>query len=75
MSSNCSSLPEVLAGAALLVDPEDVEAVTAGLERLLLDGNFRSVARQEGLMRASQFAWPACVDQTVAVYRQVLATT
>lgn len=75
LSSNRSSLPEVVADVALLVDPEDVEAITAGLERLLLDEDFRSVARQEGLVRASQFTWSVCVDQTVAVYRQVLAAT
>lgn len=75
LSANRSSLPEVVADVALLVDPEDVEAITAGLERLLLDEDFRSAARQEGLVRASQFTWSVCVDQTVAVYRQVLAAT
>ena len=73
MISNRSSLPEVAGEAALQVDPEDVEAMTRGLERLLSDAAFRANAAAAGPQRAAEFTWGRCVDRTVAVYRQVLS--
>ncbi|HAS50684.1 MAG TPA: glycosyltransferase family 1 protein, partial [Gammaproteobacteria bacterium] len=37
LTTNRSSLPEVAGDAALLIDPEDVDAMTTSLERLLTD--------------------------------------
>ncbi len=71
--SNRSSLPEVAGDAALQVDPEDVEAMTRGLERLLSDSAFRARAAQAGPPRAAGFTWERCVDRTVDVYRRVMA--
>lgn len=73
LTSNRSSLPEVAGDAALLVDPENVEAITTGLERLLTDDEWRARAVERGLRQASQFSWQRCVDQTVSVYRRALA--
>lgn len=73
MISNRSSLPEVAGDAALQVDPEDVGAMTLGLERLLSDAAFRGNAAAAGPRRAAEFTWERCVDRTVGVYRQVLA--
>lgn len=73
LTSNRSSLPEVAGDTALLVDPENVEAITTGLERLLTDDEWRARAVERGLRQASQFSWQRCVDQTVSVYRQALA--
>ncbi len=71
LSSNRSSLPEVAGDAALLIEPESVEAITAGLERLLTDTTWRTQAAQRGLEQARRFSWERCVAETVAVYRQV----
>lgn len=74
LTSNRSSLPEVAGDAALLVDPEDVDALTAGLERLLTDSDWRAAAIERGLRQASRFSWTRCVDETVAVYERALAS-
>ena len=73
LTSNCSSLPEVAGDAALLVNPEDVDAITAGLERLLTDQEWRTGAIERGLQQAGRFSWERCVEETVAVYREALA--
>ncbi len=75
LSSNCSSLPEVAGDAALLVDPEDLDALTIGLERLLGDEPWRAWAKTRGLEQASRFSWDCCVEETVAVYRRLLGET
>jgi alpha-1,3-rhamnosyl/mannosyltransferase len=72
LTSNRSSLPEIAGDAALLVDPEDVDAIAAGLERLLADDEWRALAIERGLRQAGPFSWERCVEETVAVYRTAL---
>jgi glycosyltransferase involved in cell wall biosynthesis len=72
LTSDRSSLPEVVGEAAILVNPEDVEAITAGLERVLTDTDWRFVAIQRGLQQAQCFSWERCIEETVAVYQQAL---
>ncbi|MDS4019331.1 MAG: glycosyltransferase family 1 protein [Candidatus Competibacter sp.] len=72
LTSNRSSLPEVGGDATLRVDPEDVDAINAGLERLLTDDEWRMVAVEHGLRQARHFSWERCIQETIAVYRQAL---
>ena len=55
LTSHVTSLPEVCGDAALLVDPLDGEAVTAGLTRILTDGALREQLRAAGPRRAAGF--------------------
>jgi glycosyltransferase involved in cell wall biosynthesis len=73
LTSNVSSLPEAAGDAALLVDPYDVEALAAGLHRLLTDEPLRHQLRERGLVRAAQFSWPHTAQETACVYRRALA--
>jgi glycosyltransferase involved in cell wall biosynthesis len=70
--SNRSSLPEVAGDAALLFDPEDVEAIGAALERLLFDAALGARLREAGLRRAGGFSWTRTAELTVASYRRAL---
>ena len=72
LSSHRSSLPQVAGDAALLIDPEDIDDLTAGLERLLSDEPWRAVARDRGMEQARRFSWDRCVEETIAVYRRLL---
>lgn len=72
LTSDRSSLPEVAGDAALLVNPDDIDAIVAGLERLLTDTDWRSLAIERGLQRAKQFSWERCVEDTIAVYQRAL---
>ena len=72
LSSDRASLPEVAGAAALYVDPEDVDHLSVGLERLLTDDPWRAAAVTAGLLQARRFSWERCVDQTVAAYRAAL---
>lgn len=74
LTSDCSSMPEVTAGAALLVNPLDVDAIAIGLQRGLEDEPWRHAARQRGLARAAELTWDRTVAATLAVYRKMLAT-
>jgi len=68
LTSNRSSLPEVSGGAALLIDPEDDDALCCGVERALLDDDWRLAARVRGLQVASHLSWENCIERTLSVY-------
>ena len=57
VTSNTSSLPEVVGEAALMVDPTDVGAIAAAMARLLDDAPLREYLREAGIERARQFTW------------------
>lgn len=73
MTSDRSAMPEVAGDAALRVDPEDVEAITASLQRLCEDEPLRERLAQAGPARAAGFTWRRCASETVAVYREAAA--
>jgi glycosyltransferase involved in cell wall biosynthesis len=72
LTSNRSALPEVAGEAALLVDPEDTEALMISLRNLTVNEELRSRLTQLGLQRAQEFTWNAAVQRTWNVYRDVL---
>lgn len=71
--SNASTLPEVAANAALFHDPADADALRQALQIGLHDEAWRAQARAEGLRQAGRFSWQRCAQQTLQVYRTVLA--
>jgi glycosyltransferase involved in cell wall biosynthesis len=72
-TSDRSSLPEVAGEAALLFDPEDVDAMRAAVERILLDRTERERLRAAGYERVRAFSWERTAEQTVASYQRALA--
>jgi glycosyltransferase involved in cell wall biosynthesis len=67
LTSNVSSLPEVAGDAALLVDPDDVDAIAGGLDRILGDEILREELRSAGSARVAAFAWERSARRTAAV--------
>jgi glycosyltransferase involved in cell wall biosynthesis len=71
--ADATALPEVAGDAALLFDPESVDAIAAALNRLLGDAALRDGLARRGRERAARFSWEAAADGTVATYRRALA--
>jgi glycosyltransferase involved in cell wall biosynthesis len=71
--SNRASLPEVAGSAAVLLEPDDVEAWQDALARLLEDSALAGRLRQEGLAQAARFNWARTARETLAVYERALA--
>ncbi len=67
--SDAGSLPEVVGDAGLLVDPTNVAAWKAALERVTGDPNLRRAMRESGPPRAAQFTIQRQARETIAVYR------
>lgn len=71
LTSNVSSMPEVAADIALAINPLDEDELRMGLERLLDDNVFRLDSAARGITHAARFPWSRCVDETIAVYREI----
>lgn len=70
--SNNSSLPEVGGEAALLVDPEDDEAVAAAVARLSEDVVFRTAMVERSCRQAACFSKEKIANELYDVYLKVL---
>ena len=71
VTSNRSAMPEVAGDAALLVDPENDDAITEALRSLASDRTQQNDLRARGLARAHQFSWDNTVDATWRVYEEL----
>jgi glycosyltransferase involved in cell wall biosynthesis len=74
VTSNVSSLPEVVGDAGLQVEPTSVAELAQAIERVLDDSALRQRLRQAGLERAKLFTWRRTAEVTADVYEQVLAS-
>lgn len=72
LASDRASLPEVAGEAALLIDPEDVQAIAVGLERLICDEELRGRLAEAGPRQAARFSWERCAEATARAYRFAL---
>ena len=72
VTSNTSSLPEVVGDAAVLIDPYDVSALADAMDRLLSDAALRADMQQRGLAQAARFTWKRTAQDTRAVYDRLL---
>jgi O-antigen biosynthesis alpha-1,2-mannosyltransferase len=72
LTSNRSALPEVAGDAALLVDPDDGEALSEALRELTRNSALREDLARRGAERARLFTWEKAVGATWEVYRTVM---
>ncbi len=62
LTSDVGSMKEVAEGAAMLVDPNSVESIRAGLLKIITDKDLRDSLRAKGYERAKSFSWKRSVD-------------
>jgi glycosyltransferase involved in cell wall biosynthesis len=65
------ALPELAGDSAIEVDPEDVDEIAAGLERLLSDEGLRSRLSEAGKQRAAEFTWAKAAASTLDILRRI----
>ena len=68
IASGVSSIPEVVGDAAVLIDPNDADAVAAAIQRMMDDASHREDLRMRGIARASTFTWKAAAQRTIDAF-------
>ncbi len=74
VTSNTSSLPEVVGDAALSVEPEDIESISEAMRSLADDAELCASLSQRGLERASKFTWKRTAELTYEAYCRACET-
>jgi glycosyltransferase involved in cell wall biosynthesis len=71
VTSNVSSLPEVVGNAAVLVNPENVFEIMRALHRVLTDQPLRERMKERGYQQVTRFSWEISVRRLLDVYREI----
>src|SRR5271169_2682487 len=72
VTSNTSSIPEVVGNAAVMVNPENVFEIMHALHRVLLDQAVRDKLKARGVLQAQHFSWDDSVRRMLQVYHEVV---
>ncbi|MEO6457197.1 MAG: glycosyltransferase family 1 protein, partial [Chloroflexia bacterium] len=72
ITSNTSSLPEVVGDAGIMLPPGDPGAWAVGMRLMLSDQGTARELGTRGLERSKQFSWDRAARETLDVYRLVL---
>ena len=71
ISSNTSSLPEVIGDAGIMVDPDDINSMTQNMHEILINQDLQSKLIKKGLERAQTFTWDNAANETIKVYNML----
>ena len=71
LTSDTSSMPEIAAGAAFLIDPASVDSIAHGMSALWEDGIENVLSKIQGLRRSAAFSWSKMASEYVQLYQKV----
>lgn len=71
LTANTSSMPEVAGGAAVIVDPYDVQAIADGLQKILVDPKLAKTLIAAGEKRVDQFTWKESGEQLAGIIKKI----
>lgn len=69
--SDAGALPQVAAGAGIVVPQSDAKALANAIVRVRDDPSTRTALTEAGLARARQFSWEAVASRRADLYRRV----
>ena len=75
ISSNTSSLVEVVGDAGILVNPRDTDRLAIEMHHLIINSNVREALIKKGLERVKRFTWERAAQETLQVYESVVTHT
>ncbi len=71
ITSKLTAMPEVAGGAAVLVDPYDIEEMVSEMSKLLHNNKLREELGKKGMERASHYSWERTSEQYLELYKKV----
>jgi glycosyltransferase involved in cell wall biosynthesis len=71
VSSSSSSLPEVVGGAAIMVDPEDSEGLAEAMANALANTVLRRQMIAAGIEQSGRFTWKASAEKLLQIYKRL----
>lgn len=71
ISSNTSSVPEVVGDAGILIEPRNIEQIADAIQRVISNTELSAQLRAAGIERAKQFTWQRTARETLNAYYSV----
>ncbi len=75
VTSNTSSLPELVNGAGIMVNPDNPHELAEAIYNVLTNEELRKKMIKRGLEKAKKFTWEKTAKKTLEVYEKVLSRT
>jgi len=72
ISSDISSMPEILGEGAYYFNPKNADDLTKAIDRVISDRSLRENLIKKGLLQVQKYDWSKTAKETLAVYREVL---
>jgi len=72
ITSNLTSLPEVVGDAGILVNPTDIRGLSSAIVRVITDLGLQQTMRQKGIERTRFFSWDKVAQETLDIYDELL---
>ena len=74
ITSNVTSLPEVVGEAGIMVSPEDTLAIVEAISKLMDNAAYNADLVEQGIQRVKAFTWKNSAETVAQVYEKVIAT-
>jgi glycosyltransferase involved in cell wall biosynthesis len=71
VTTQATSLPEVVGDAAFAVDPDDARQMGGAIISLLIQDDFAAEMKQKGQQQAARFSWEQTATETALIYDRV----
>ena len=71
ITSNISSLPEVVGDAGILIDPNNIDEIAKAMVEVLSNSTKREEMIQKGLERSKKFLWKNSAEQMLKIFESV----
>jgi glycosyltransferase involved in cell wall biosynthesis len=72
ISSDTSSMPEVIGNAAQFFNPNSIEEMKDAIERVVYSGDVTEALKIAGRNRLSRFSWEKCAKDTLKIYQELM---
>lgn len=72
ITSNTSSLPEVIGNAGIKIDPKSDEELINAYEKFYYDNFYRELCAERGIIRAREFTWEKCCEEMLSFINEKL---
>ncbi|CDI48326.1 glycosyltransferase family 4 protein [Clostridium tetani] len=72
ITSNTTSIPEVVLDSALLIDPHNIDDLCSSMYEVLVNDTLRNSLIKKGSKRASELTWEKTALDTISAYSQII---
>jgi len=72
ITSNTSSMPEIVEDSGILINPYNVDEITDAIKELCMNSSLNERLSTESIQKALNFSWDRCAYETINCYKAIL---